>query len=139
MHNAPPPDRYGLENIRLKLFTDPLIGRDSKIWGDLRSCVHHLDLGAVAQPHWDRDIPIPWGNRFNVPAIPRSSKWYKAAFGMMSMISCFLPIVEILCLVKVSSISARLGIIAAFHLLLSFTMFIFTDALRKEVFAVTAT
>ncbi|KAH7118967.1 hypothetical protein B0J11DRAFT_81939 [Dendryphion nanum] len=55
-----------------------------------------------------------------------------------SIVASLVPIASILVLYTVSSMKARLGIIAAFNLLISFCVATFTNAKRSEVFAVTA-
>lgn len=55
-----------------------------------------------------------------------------------TMIACLLPILSISALYSIRSMKARLGAIAAFNVLLSVCLDVFTTAKRVEIFGVTA-
>lgn len=59
-------------------------------------------------------------------------------FILASMLASALPILSIAILYCVKSLKVRLGLIAVFNLLLSFSLAAFTSAKRTDVFAVSA-
>lgn len=62
----------------------------------------------------------------------------KITFWITSIVASLIPIASIVVLYRVQSMAARLGIIAAFNVLISVCLSAFTNARRSEVFAVTA-
>jgi len=66
------------------------------------------------------------------------SSIYRVTSWLTSIIASLIPIASIVVLYSVGSMKARLGIIAAFNLLISTCLSTFTNAKRSEVFAVTA-
>ncbi|KAF1950530.1 hypothetical protein CC80DRAFT_482665 [Byssothecium circinans] len=63
---------------------------------------------------------------------------FKLTFWVTSAVASLMPVLSILILVKLKSLNARLGTIAAFNALISVCLTWFTDARRTDMFAVTA-
>lgn len=63
---------------------------------------------------------------------------FKITYWITGIVASLIPISSILVLYAVHSIKARLGVIAAFNVLLSVCLIGFTNAKRAEIFAVTA-
>jgi hypothetical protein len=151
MHNAPTPDQASLRYVQSFLASEfsavgGLLGEDRDVWGS----VHHpfpqsTDLGAIKHPAQD-DPVIRW-LAILVALVQRKIGWTSKGAGsfayhftswVLGIFAYFLPIVSILLLVDITSLAARLIIIAVFHVLIAISMSVFTDARRMEVFAVTA-
>jgi hypothetical protein len=63
---------------------------------------------------------------------------FKITFWINNTLASLIPIASIIVLYCVHSMPARLGVIAAFNVLISLCLSVFTNARRSEVFAVTA-
>jgi hypothetical protein len=63
---------------------------------------------------------------------------FKLTFWFTSSVAAIVPVVSIILLVKMDSLNGRLGIIAAFNVLISICLTLFTEARRTDVFAATA-
>lgn len=151
MHNAPAPDQASLRNLQSFLSGNSnavgeLLGEDRGVWGNVhRRDSQNADLGAIKLPTQE-DPVILWLSLF-VTFVRRKVGWSSSGAGsfayhlvswVVGIFAYFLPIVSILLLVKVTSLAARLTIIAIFHVLIAISMSVFTDARRMEIFAVTA-
>lgn len=63
---------------------------------------------------------------------------FKGTFWFTSLTASIVPLASIIVLLYMSSLAARLWTIGAFNILISVCLFVFTDARRVDVFAVTA-
>lgn len=63
---------------------------------------------------------------------------YKLTFWLTTAIASTIPVMSIVLLVKMNLLNGRLGIIAAFNVLISICLTLFTEPRRTDVFAVTA-
>lgn len=63
---------------------------------------------------------------------------YRVTYWFTSILASLIPIASIAVLYRVQSMSARLGIIAGFNVLVSICLMALTGAKRAEVFAITA-
>lgn len=158
-----PPGAYDMEYIQKYLETYEmgplaLTGRDSDIWGSTADKKGHADdLIALLSRH-DEDF----FSRFMTEKA--SSKMLKVRSFLKyrgsgkgrglesleddtmlrwtrhgtSILASVLPILSIIILYYVHSLEVRLGIIAAFNIVLSLCLTVFTTAKRTEIFAVAA-
>lgn len=136
-----------------------LLGPDATIWGSLsRPQSHSLDLVTLCPrkkedpfSNWVVDNAIEKLFRYGCACFLRPSranmrgiigyedgKIMQITYWLTSVIASLLPIGSIVILYKVHSMAARLGIIAAFNVLVSLCLSAFTNAKRAEVFAITA-
>ncbi|OAG07178.1 uncharacterized protein CC84DRAFT_1089552 [Paraphaeosphaeria sporulosa] len=160
----PEPDRYDLEYMQRFLHSKAhmdlcLLGPDAAIWGSLsKPDSHSPDLASLCPrkkedpfSNWVVDNAITKLVRCGCSCFLRSSradmrgiigyediKVMQITYWMTSVIASLLPIGSIVILYKVQSTAARLGIIAAFNVLVSLCLSAFTNAKRAEVFAITA-
>ncbi|KAL1597638.1 hypothetical protein SLS59_007336 [Nothophoma quercina] len=158
------PDAFDVEDIQNFIAGDqmriPFIGPDRKIWGSALNeetrKAYSREL-VVLRARKDMDTfsrvlgakAIDWimkcggkrwkkvDVRFGTRAI-HDETVYKLTFWLTSAIASILPVVSIILLVKTESLNGRLGIIAAFNVLISICLTFFTEARRTDVFAVTA-
>lgn len=158
------PDAFDVEDIQNFIAGDqmrtPFIGPDRKIWGSALNeetrKAYSREL-VVLRARKDMDTfsrvlgakAIDWimkcggkrwkkvDIRFGTRAI-HDETVYKLTFWLTSAIASILPVVSIVLLVKMESLNGRLGIIAAFNVLISICLTFFTEARRTDVFAVTA-
>lgn len=162
IHRFPEPDKWDLNYIQHFLATKDmgplaLIGDDATIWGStLAPDSHSPDLVAL-KPRQKEDAFSKWVTenaiislfrcgcaRFKKPSKVHGvvgyedSNIFKITFWITSVLASLIPIASIVVLYCVHSVEARLGIIAAFNLLLSACLVGFTNARRTDVFAVTA-
>ncbi|KAJ4361046.1 uncharacterized protein N0V89_001615 [Didymosphaeria variabile] len=160
----PEPDRYDLKYMQRFLHSKHhmdlcLLGPDATIWGSLSEPhAHSPDLASLRPrkkedpfSNWVVDNAITKLVRCGCACFLKSSradmrgiigyedeKVMQITYWMTSVIASLLPIGSIVILYKVQSMAARLGIIAAFNVLVSLCLSVFTNAKRAEVFAVTA-
>ncbi|KAL1600692.1 hypothetical protein SLS60_007080 [Paraconiothyrium brasiliense] len=160
----PEPDQYDLKYMQRFLHSKHhmdlcLLGPDATIWGSLSEPHSHSPDLASLRPrkkedpfsNWVVDNAITKLVRCGCACFLRSSradmrgiigyedeKVMQITYWMTSVIASLLPIGSIVILYKVQSMAARLGIIAAFNVLVSLCLSVFTNAKRAEVFAVTA-
>jgi hypothetical protein len=87
--------------------------------------------------HEVRRQKVEKGRRFGTRAI-HDETVYKLRFWLTSTIAAIMPVLSILLLVKMETLNGRLGIIAAFNVLVSICLTFSTEARRTDVFAVTA-
>jgi hypothetical protein len=84
------------------------------------------------------------GHRFRKPhkvngmILYKKSKILRITLWITSVLASVLPITSIVVLYFVTSTPAKLGIIAAFNILLSMCLATFTTASRSDIFAITA-
>lgn len=157
-----PPGRKDLKYLQTFLETDEmgplaLCGDDSGIWGSTEEPERRAhDLVALLT----RQAEDPFSSWITEKAISKllKFKWlqskelfnvtglkglkdrtiFRVTEIITSVLASALPIASIVILYFVHSLEVRIGIIAAFNMLLSFCMAIFTNAKRTEVFAVAA-
>ena len=77
-------------------------------------------------------------SRTHGEAVIYDSSVHRATLWMTSIFASLLPIASILVLTNLQTLKAKLGTIAAFNVLISVCLTIFTDAKRIDIFAVTA-
>ncbi|KAF2441969.1 hypothetical protein P171DRAFT_366077 [Karstenula rhodostoma CBS 690.94] len=160
----PEPDQYDLKYMQRFLHSQEhmdlcLLGPDATIWGSLSEPhSHSADLASLCPrkkedpfSNWVVDNAITKLVRCGCSCFLRSSradmrgiigyedvKVMRITYWMTSVIASLLPIGSIVILYKAHSTAARLGIIAAFNMLVSLCLSAFTNAKRVEVFAITA-
>ena len=139
------------------LGNNELAGADATIWGTVfdRKC-QKPDLVALC-PRAKKDAFSAWAAdsailnlsrcgcaRFMKPSQVhgvvgyQDSTIYRVTYWITSIVASLIPIASILVLYCVQSMSARLGIIASFNVLVSVCLMALTNAKRAEVFAITA-
>lgn len=134
-----------------------LIGPDATIWGSYeRKTQHKPDLVAL-RPRAKKDPFSVWAaestiqnlfrcglTRFMEPSKLHGAVGYedgtiyRITYGFTSILASLIPIASIVVLYQVQSMSARLGIIAAFNVLVAVCLMGFANAKRPEIFAITA-
>jgi hypothetical protein len=160
----PDPDQYDLKYMQSFLHSEEhmnlcLLGPDATIWGSLSEPNSHSpDLVSLCPrkkedpfSNWVVDNAITALVRFGCSCFMRSSranmrgiigyedaKVMRITYWMTSVIASLLPIGSIVILYEVHSTAAKLGIIAAFNVLVSLCLSAFTNAKRAEVFGITA-
>lgn len=168
LHKLKEPDTGDLRSLQHFLNNEEMMGvwsmdgDDSDVWGSVIDPTGTSpDLIGIQTRHkedrfstWVADHAIllfkcGWG-RFKKPSKRTGSLGYyessvlKATFWLTSIIASLIPIASIIVLVVLSPrpldkpLRTQIGIIAAFNVLISFCLTIFTDAKRTDVFAVTA-
>lgn len=135
----------------------PLVGDDATIWGTkLYRTSHKPDLIAL-KPRAKKDAFSVWAAestifnlfrcgcfRFMKPSPVHGligyedSTIYRITYWFTSILASLIPIASIVVLYQVQSMSARLGIIAAFNVLVAVCLMGFANAKRAEVFAISA-
>ena len=161
----PEPDKWDRECIQSFLMTKdkdpavltPLIGDDCTIWGSVKNPKGYAADLISLRPRQNEDAFSNWIAKNAVLNLFRcgcarfkkisrvhgvvgidDSSIYRVTSWLTSIIASLIPIASIVVLYSVGSMKARLGIIAAFNLLISTCLSTFTNAKRSEVFAVTA-
>jgi len=132
-------------------------GPDSTVWGSVaESNQHAADLIALSGRHKE-DIFSKWvTDKLFVPFDKHIGKWVKKpdpryntrvyndnfflqiTHLITSLIACSLPVTSIVILYFVTSMRARLAIVAGFNLLFTTCLFCLTTAKRNDIFAATA-
>ena len=160
--NLPEPSKWDLKDIQHFLATKDmgplaLIGDDASVWGSaLNPKSHCPDLVALRGRHsedsfskWVTEKVIlklffcgcaRWkkiSRRYGAVGY-HDSALLRVTFWIISILASLLPIASITVLYLVHSMAARLGIIAAFNLILSLCLTEFTTAKTTDVFAVAA-
>lgn len=134
-----------------------LKGEDSETWGNIHQPKNHAPDIVCLLPRKREDMFstlltehglrkwFDWGlSRFRKPCEISGLVGYeentllRLTYLTTTALASLLPIVSIVALYYVHSMKARLGIIAAFNVLISFCLAFFTSAKRTEIFAVTA-
>ncbi|KAF1970509.1 hypothetical protein BU23DRAFT_582048 [Bimuria novae-zelandiae CBS 107.79] len=136
-----------------------LLGPDATTWGSVSEPHSHSpDLASLCPrrkedpfSNWVADNAITKLVRCGCACFMKSSRAHmrgivgyedvrvmQVTYWLTSVIASLLPIGSIVILYKVHSMAARLGIIAAFNVLVSLCLNAFTNAKRAEVFAITA-
>lgn len=158
----PPPDTSDVSALQHTLLKDgkgklKLSGDDAYTWGQLsKPKSQALDLVAL-RPRQNEDPFSMWvaGHGISLLELLGSSIWKKKSriHGEVSLEDCtvfritswvtsilasIVPIGSILALYTVSSMNARLGIIAGFNILISICVSTFTNAKRAEIFTIAA-
>jgi uncharacterized Tic20 family protein len=133
------------------------VGLDRSYWGDTIDPDSYSRELVVLRPRRERDIfsrimgpkAIQWlvkcgADKWKKPDVSYGnltideSTVFRFTFMVTSLIASLLPVVSIMLLVRMETLNARLGLIAAFNGILSMCLTIFTEAKRTDVFAVTA-
>ncbi|KAF2630508.1 hypothetical protein BU25DRAFT_309225, partial [Macroventuria anomochaeta] len=158
------PDPYDIYDIQNLIASDdmkqPFIGFDRGTWGGAVNAetrkAYSREL-LVLRPRKDMDTlsrivgtrAIKWmmacgGNRWKKPDVRfgmiavHDSTVFRLTFWFTSGVASILPVISIILLVNMESLNGRLGVIAAFNVLISICLTLFTEARRTDVFAVTA-
>ncbi|KAH8722341.1 hypothetical protein GQ44DRAFT_741716 [Phaeosphaeriaceae sp. PMI808] len=158
----PEPGRWDLHHVQDYLQTDemgtlPLEGDDSTVWGTKRYRTEHKPDLIVLKPRAKKDAFSVWAaestifnlfkcgcSRFMKPSPIHGtvgyedSTIYRITYWFTNILASLIPILSIVVLYQVQSMSARLGIIAAFNILVSICLMSFANAKRAEVFAISA-
>lgn len=156
-----PPGRLDLDYIQKYLASRhmgpfALDGIDAEVWGSIKKPdAYEPDIVALL-PRQKEDIFsnlimgkgmekwFKWGlDRFRQPSINGLVQYEESTLlHLTSLVSTalasLLPIASIVVLYSVHSMQARLGIIAAFNVLISLCLAFFTTAKRTDIFAVVA-
>lgn len=135
---------------------DPFDGDDSNIWGNVFKRESKKPDLVTLCPRERKDAFSTWAaenainilrcgcTRFMKPSRThgvvgyQDSTVYLITFWITSILASLIPIASIVVLYVVQSMTARLGIIAAFNVLVSLCLVGFTSAKRAEIFAITA-
>jgi hypothetical protein len=135
----------------------PFVGDDATTWGTkLYRTSHKPDL-ITLKPRAKEDAFSVWAAESTIFNLARcgcfkfmkpsavhgsigyeDSTIYRITYWFTSILASTIPIASIVVLYQVRSMSARLGIIAAFNVLLAVCLMGFADAKRAEVFAISA-
>lgn len=160
--SLPEPSKWDLNDIQHYLTTKDmgplaLIGDDAAIWGSVLNPTSYCpDLVALRGRH-NEDSFSKWvtekmllklflcgcahwkkvSRRYGAVGY-HDSTLLQVTFWITSILASLLPIASITILCFVKSMAARLGVIAAFNLILSLCLTAFTTAKRTDVFAVAA-
>jgi hypothetical protein len=160
----PEPERWDLEHVQSLLEpevnnTGPLIlpGPDGTTWGSVADPKTYSPDLITLCPRQKEDPFSSWVSkaallnmfrcgcdRFKKKSRKHGVVGYmdtsilKITQWLTSILASLFPIASILVLYRVHSMSAKLGIIAGFNILLSVSLIGFAGAKRSEVFAVTA-
>jgi hypothetical protein len=162
IHSYKRPAKWDLEHMQDYLQTDamgPLVltGYDADVWGSMTYRKSYSpDLVALC-PRAKKDPFSRWAAENTILNLFRcgcarlmkpsrlhgvvgyeDSTIYKITYWMTSILASLIPVASIVVLYCVHSMPARLGIIAAFNVLVSICLMGLTNAKRAEVFAVTA-
>lgn len=156
-----PPDRFDLHDIQLFLWSDDMgpadmDGEDSVTWGNPEELDNHPPDLVGIKPRMKQDIfsrlvaenaihlfkcglgRLKKADRHLGRRVYYDSTVLKVTFWITSILASLLPIASILVLISLRSLKARLGAMAAFNVLISVCLGVFTDARRIDVFTVTA-
>jgi hypothetical protein len=160
----PEPDRYDLEYMQRFLHNKnhmdlSLLGPDATVWGSISEPKSYSSDLAALCPRQKEDPFSSWvvdnaiTKLVNCGCAPfmklsrahmqgiigyEDVQVFKITYWITSVIASLLPISSIVVLYKIQSTPARLGVIAAFNVLVSLCLNAFTNAKRAEVFAITA-
>jgi hypothetical protein len=134
-----------------------LLGRDATSWGSMDDRNSHKPDLVALKPRTDRDAFSSWAARKAVGRLftyffahfvkpspvhglvgIEDTIVYRATYGITSIVASMIPIISIVVLYYINSMSARLATIAAFNILVSLSLMILAGAKRAEIFAVTA-
>ncbi|KAJ4348947.1 hypothetical protein N0V95_005032 [Ascochyta clinopodiicola] len=158
----PEPTAWDLQRLQdylgsKEMGTRAMVGEDSLIWGlKSQDITHKPDLVAL-RPRAKKDAFSMWAAESTIFNIFRcgcyrfmqpspvhgvigyeDSTIYRVTYWFTSILASLIPIASIVILYRVQSMPARIGIIAAFNVLLSVCLMGFASAKRSEVFAITA-
>lgn len=156
------PSKWDLHHLQDYLATTSmgpfaLSGDDSQIWGSKKDRGSHKPDLVALKPRAKKDAFSVWAAentifnlfrcgcaRFMRPSKVHGSVGYedgtiyRITYWFTSILASLIPIASIAVLYRVQSMSARLGIIAAFNVVLSVCLMGLANAKRAEVFAITA-
>ncbi|USP76595.1 hypothetical protein yc1106_03869 [Curvularia clavata] len=158
----PKPGNWDLHHMQNYLHSeamgeDSLLGYDSNTWGSVFDRKSQKPDLVTLCPREKKDAFSTWAAenaigglfkcgcaRFMKPSKThgvvgyRDSTVYHITFWITSIVASLIPIASIVVLYVVKSMTARLGIIAAFNVLVSVCLVGFTTAKRADIFAITA-
>lgn len=156
------PNKLDLSNIQSFIACDDmgpfgLKGLDSEVWGNIHEPTEYAPDIISLLPRKREDM---FSNLITEYGIRKWFDWglaksrkpcevsgligyeegtlLRLTYLTTTALASLLPIVSIVALYSVHSMKARLGIIAAFNVLISFCLAFFTSAKRTDIFAVTA-
>jgi hypothetical protein len=161
MNRIADPDRFDLTNMQNYLFSDEMgagamVGSDSLTWGQPSDRAAHAPdlLGLCARTTSDSFSRIVAENtvcffRFGLGRLAPKDRHIghegyhdatvlRATLWITSFVASLLPILSIIVLIHLETLKAKLWTIAGFNVLISFCLNMFTEASRKDAFAVTA-
>lgn len=155
----PEPGQWDLDDIQKLLYNMglPLKGLDSTVWGTVIAPKDYSPDLITLCPRKKEDPFSDWMAEKAVANLLRcgcsrlmkpsrvhgvigyeDTRVMKITYWITSILASLIPIASIIVLYCVHSMSARLGVIGAFNLLISVCLSAFTNAKRSEVFAITA-
>ncbi|KAF2488939.1 hypothetical protein BU16DRAFT_531983 [Lophium mytilinum] len=162
IHSMPEPSKWDLNDIQHYLATDEmgplnLIGDDACTWGSIADRKSHSpDLVALRPRHkedWFSNFLTKkvtmWLFRCGLARFKKPSRVlgvvgykdstvFRITYCIATLVASLLPVASIAVLYYVQAMKARLAIIAAFCLIISCSLSVFTTATRSEVFTATA-
>lgn len=157
-----PPDAYDVKTMQRFMCSEKmnyntvLKGCDMDIWGTIiKKDSHSKDLVVLRE----REGPDSFSRQLSSIAVP-FIKWFAPARGkkpdpdygvitvrddrifkltayITSMIASIVPVICIVVVVKVESVAVKLGAIVVSNVLISLCLLYFTEAKRKDIFAIT--
>ncbi|UPX15476.1 uncharacterized protein EKO05_0005922 [Ascochyta rabiei] len=158
----PEPTAWDLQHLQdylgsKEMGTRAMVGEDSLIWGLKSQDISHKPDLVALRPRAKKDAFSMWATESTIFNIFKcgcykfmkpspvhgaigyeDSTVYRVTYWFTSILASLIPIASIVILYRVQSMAARLGIIAAFNVLLSVCLMGFAGAKRSEVFAITA-
>lgn len=161
MQNLKPPDSYDMNNLQ-HFLGSPLMGElalsgnDATIWGSVSAPKNHNADIIGLRPRVKEDSFSRWlaqrativfkcglgrvkkPDPFSGRVVYYDRSVLKWTFWMTSILASLMPIASIVVLISVKSLPGRVAVIAAFNVLISICLTVFTDAKRTDCFAVTA-
>ena len=161
MQGLKEPDRFDINDLQHFLGSSlmgpyELSGNDCRIWGSVPEPLSHKPDMIGLRLREKEDYFSKWLaqcgivlfkyglGRFKKPHHVTGEVGYydqsvlKLTFWMTCILASLIPIASIVVLMSVDTLPGRVGVIAAFNVLLSVCLALFTDAKRTDCFAVTA-
>ncbi|KAH7371655.1 hypothetical protein BKA66DRAFT_590642 [Pyrenochaeta sp. MPI-SDFR-AT-0127] len=158
----PKPGKWDLHHLQNYLQTPEmgplaLTGDDATVWGSMADRKSHAPDVVALCPRAKKDAFSVWAAESTILNLLRcgcarfmkpsrvhgvvgyeDNTIYRITYWITSVLASLIPIASIVVLYRVQSMPAKLGIIAAFNVLVSICLMGFANAKRAEVFAVTA-
>lgn len=132
-----------------------LLGPDASIWGSYTQPKGHAPDFVAVRPRQKEDPFSDWLSEYGITFLAKYGfiRWmkplrlqgrigtrdgmiFRITLWIAGMLASVIPLVSIVVLYCVHPMAARLSIIGAFNLFISFCLGLFTNAKRSEIFAV---
>ncbi|KAF2099760.1 hypothetical protein NA57DRAFT_65680 [Rhizodiscina lignyota] len=160
--NMPEPSKYEVDHIQNYMASYDMgpyamRGEDAHVWGSIEPPREQAPDLVALQGRSNVDPFSRWVtgtglavffacgfHRFRRPSANSGlvgyseEKLLRLTYWITTIVASVLPIVPLIILNIVQSLHSRLAIVAAFNILLSLCLLVFTEAKRSEIFAVTA-